>query len=172
MEARGATAPLLEGDAENFIGTEGSTLGEKSPLQENPPQDAPPTGDDGMIRQESSDNLSSDGEHPPGSKSRKIFDKIKARLKDAEYERKHAEFIKQQNLEQARMLRDEIDRLREKRGRMEYELYEGEKRMAERRANLERDAVEREMRLKRLDEKLQETRQKLIETIAEVKNSS
>jgi hypothetical protein len=41
--------------------------------------------------------------------------------------------------------------------------------MAERRADLERSVVEREMRLERLDEKLQETRQKLMETIAEVK---
>jgi hypothetical protein len=67
-----------------------------------------------------------------------MLDKIRARLKDAEYERQHAEFIKQQNLEQARILRDEIDRLKGKRVRMEDELYEGEKRMAERRADLER----------------------------------
>jgi hypothetical protein len=126
MEARGATAPLLEGDAENFDGAEGSPPGEKLPLQENPPQDAPPIGDDGMIRQVSSDNFSSDGERQPGGRSRKMLDKIRARLKDAEYERQHAEFIKQQNLEQARMLRDEIDRLKEKRVKMADELYEGE----------------------------------------------
>jgi hypothetical protein len=41
--------------------------------------------------------------------------------------------------------------------------------MAERRADLERSVAEREIRLERLDEKLQETRQKLVETIAEVK---
>jgi hypothetical protein len=54
MEAMGATAPLLEGDAENFDGTEESPPGEKLPLQENLPQDAPPAGDGGMIREVSS----------------------------------------------------------------------------------------------------------------------
>jgi hypothetical protein len=169
MEPAGETAPPLEGDAQNFDGTGVSSPGEKLPLRENPPQDGPPADDDGMIQEVSSDNSSSDGEHPPGSMPRKIHDKIKAKLKDAECERQHAEFIKRQHLEQARMLRDEISKLTEKRVRMEDELYEGEKRMAERRAEFERDAVEREMRLERLEEKLQETRQKLIETIAEVK---
>jgi hypothetical protein len=151
MDPVGATAPLLEGDAENFDGTKGSSPGEKSPLQENLPQDAPPAGDGGMIREVSSESVSSDDEHSPEGKSKKMLDKLKAKLKDAEYERQHAEFIKRQSLEQVRMLRDEIDKLKNKRVRMEDELYEGEKRMAERRADLERDAVEREMRLERLE---------------------
>jgi hypothetical protein len=43
--------------------------------------------------------------------------------------------------------------------------------MAERRADLERSVAEREIRLERLDGKLQQTRQKLVETIAEVKGT-
>jgi hypothetical protein len=169
MEATGATAPPLEVDNEKCEGAEGSPPGEKHPLQEDLPWDAPPAGGGGMIREASSGNDSSDDEHLLDDNSKRVLDKLSTMLKKAEYDRQQAEFIKRQNLEQAKMLRDEIDRLKEKRVQMEDELYEGEKRMAERRADLERDAVERELRLERLSEKLQETRRKLIETMTDVK---
>jgi hypothetical protein len=168
MEATGASAPLLEGDAENFDGVEGPPSGEKLPLQENPSPELTPASDEGMIQVDSYDSVSSDGEPQQGGRSRRTLDKLSAK-RDAEYERQHAEFIKKLNLEQARLLHEEIDRLNERRVKMADELFDREKYMAERRADLERSVAKREMRLERLDEKLQEARQKLVETIAEVK---
>jgi hypothetical protein len=169
MEVTGATAPPPEIDSEKREGVEGPPIEEKHPLQEDLPWAAPPAGGGGMIREASSGNDSSDDEHLLDDDSRKVLDKLSTMLKDAEHDRQHAELIKRRNWEQARMLRDEIDKLQQKRVKMEDELYEGEKRMAERRADLERDAVERELRLEKLNEKLQETRQKLIETMTDVK---
>jgi hypothetical protein len=113
-----------------------------------------------MIREESSDNVSSDGEHSKGVGPEKTLDKLRAK-KTRSTNANTQNLLKKQNLEQARMLREEIDRLNERRVKMADELFEGEKYMAERRADLERSVAEREMRLERLDEKLQETRQKL-----------
>jgi hypothetical protein len=79
MEATGASAPLLEGDAENFDSVEGPPSGEKLPLQENPPPELPPASDGGMIREESSDSVSSDGEPQQGGRSRKTLDKLRAK---------------------------------------------------------------------------------------------
>jgi hypothetical protein len=100
-----------------------------------------------------------------------MLDKIKAKLKDAEYERQHAEFIKRQNLEQVRMLRDEIDKLKKNASEWRMNYTKGKNAWPNAGPISNEDAVEREMRLERLDEKLQETRQKLIETIAEVKTA-
>jgi hypothetical protein len=124
IEATGASAPLLEGDAVNFDSVEGPTSGEKLPLQENPPPELPPANDGGMIRDESSDSVSSDGEPQVGGRSRRMLDKLRAK-KDADYERQHAEFIKKQNVEQARLLRKETDRLNERRIKMANESFEG-----------------------------------------------
>jgi hypothetical protein len=79
MEATGASAPLLEGDAENFDSVEGPPSGEKVLLQENPPPVPLPVSDGGLIWEESSDNVNSDGELQQGSRSRRTLYKLRAK---------------------------------------------------------------------------------------------
>lgn len=119
-----------------------------------------------MFQDKSGSSHGSDNESE-NDRVRGVPDRIRTK-KTADYDRQHADYIRQFNSIPVRQLREEINRLNDRRTKMADELYEAGKIAAERASTLEPCEMERQLRLEKLEGKLQEARRKLIATIWEV----